>query len=262
MALKAVLESLEGLPADVAKEYKQADDGKYVLDVTPVGGLALENVTGLKTALEKERTNVRNLTVSVKKFEGLDPDAARDALGRLDEIKNFDPDKKVSEAVKLREQELLKQHDKVTRDLQGKNEKMSKALEKHLVTSAVTRAISEAKGRIKLLLPHVSSCVRVRETDAGDYVAEVIDPSTGTVRVGDANGSPMTIGQLVNEFKSSDEFASAFDASGASGGGASGSGKGTSPSGGGGTRTIKMSDQKAINANLKDIAEGKVAVVE
>src|SRR5687767_7236901 len=53
MALKAQLDSLDGLPEAVAKEYKEVKDGdkvRYVLDAEGV-----EDVSGLKSALSKER---------------------------------------------------------------------------------------------------------------------------------------------------------------------------------------------------------------
>lgn len=79
MALKRIVDNLDGLKPDVAALYTKGDDGKYKLDVE--GGEPAEDVTGLKSALAKEKK------------------AAADYKKRMDEI----------EAEKAaREEELLK----------------------------------------------------------------------------------------------------------------------------------------------------------
>ena len=79
MALKRIVDNLDGLKPDVAALYTKCDDGKYKLDVE--GTEPAEDVTGLKSALAKEKK------------------AAADYKKRMDEI----------EAEKAaREEELLK----------------------------------------------------------------------------------------------------------------------------------------------------------
>lgn len=51
MALKALLNSLEGLTDEIKAHYTKTGDGNFRLDVTPTGGLALEDVKGLTAQL-------------------------------------------------------------------------------------------------------------------------------------------------------------------------------------------------------------------
>ncbi|KKK82662.1 hypothetical protein LCGC14_2801130, partial [marine sediment metagenome] len=116
MALKAILDTIEGLAEDIVahyKEFKGSDGGvKFHLDVTSVGGLALEDVTALKTTVTTLRKSEKTLRKEVEagenalrkheaKFEGIDPTAAKDALGKIADIENWDGETKVAEAVKV-----------------------------------------------------------------------------------------------------------------------------------------------------------------
>jgi hypothetical protein len=221
MALRLVLDDLDGLPDDVAKEYVERD-GKFYLDWVEADGLRVEDVGGLKTALEKERQLARESVARLKKYEGIDdPAAARDALRKVGEMADWDPDKEVSERMKAREKQLLEQHQRDTRVLEDKLENAESQLERNLIIAAATEALQKAGGRIHLMLPHVLGNVRMRRTDEGAYLAEVVDEG-GTPRVGDSAGNPMTIPQLVEEMRGRDEFTAGFDGTGQSGTGRDG----------------------------------------
>lgn len=270
MALKPLLDSLDGLPADVAKEYAKRDDGKFLLAIDPVvdgdnGTLILAPVDKLKSALERERTNVQTLTNKVKLFEGLDPVAARAAITKLEEVKNWKPEGEIENRIKLIKEELATANASEKKALSTKLSRAEAQLKKTLVTNTAVTALQKAGGNVMLLLPHVERNIRMREVDSEDnpYLVEVINPDTGDVRVGDGSGNPMSIDQLILSFKERDEFASAFKASGASGSGA-GSGARQSPQGGGSgsgsKRTIKTRDANVLGASLDDIANGTVTV--
>lgn len=78
MALEMVVESLDGLDEGLKSLYVEKD-GKYSLDVNGV-----EDVTGLKSALEKERINGRAATKALKdmqaKYSGIDVDVVKGLL--------------------------------------------------------------------------------------------------------------------------------------------------------------------------------------
>jgi hypothetical protein len=271
MALKAIIDSIDGLSEDVKKEYKPGEgklQGKFVLDVAEVDGFALDNVGTLKTTLQKERETVATLKKSVKAFDGLDAAQAREALEKLEEIKNFNPDQKITEGIRQREEQLSKKWKKEVDDREEAIKATTKQLEEVLIDNAAVKALSEAKGSAKLLLPHVKTRTRLRKTDAGQYVVEVVDEN-GTARISPKAGSqdPMTISELISEMRGSDDYASAFAASGANGSGAPPAGGATggnsSPvrsAGGKATKTIAISDKDAIAANIDGIADGSVVV--
>jgi hypothetical protein len=238
MALKAILDNLDGLPADVAKEYTKGDDGKFTLVVEAVGGLALENVDGLKTALSKERETARKAGDALKPFDGLDPVKARDALTKVGEMANWTPEQKVKEQIESIKSQLLEAHGKEKATLEKRLAGYQKQLNNALITQAATAAIAEHKGVVELLLPHVERSTRIRETENGQLVVEVIDKD-GNPRV-DNKGNAMSITQLVESMKASDTFARAFEGSGATGSGATGGKAG----GSGRPHTISRADAR------------------
>jgi hypothetical protein len=85
MALKAFVDNLNDVPKELHVHYVQ-EGGKYRLDAEGV-----EDVTGLKTALERERDANRDAQKRLKAFEGLDDPAA--AIKALETMKNIDQKK-------------------------------------------------------------------------------------------------------------------------------------------------------------------------
>lgn len=267
MALKIILPQaeFESLSDELKKEYKprEGSQGEFILDTIAVGGLNVENVTGLKNALSQTRTERDTAMSKLKAFEGLDPVVAREALTKVEEIGRMTPNDKVEAQIKAQKDQLQKIHSEEIGKHTKHNELLTTQLTKLLVDNAAMDALTRAKAKTALLMPHITSQVRTRMTEDGRFLVEVIDKS-GNVRVGDSNGNPMTIPQLVDEMAKDDLYAAAFPGTGQSGTGQSGS---TTPSptgaGTGGNKVIKIkrSDQQAINDNWQKIADGS-AVVE
>lgn len=229
--LKAVVETIDNVPETVRGFYKE-DEGKFVLQVEPVSGYALENVEGLKSTLSKEMTKRKQLEKDVVKFKDIDPDRAREALAKLEELGNIDPtkeaDKIVNERLEAAKKQLLEKHTKDLEARDGRIGQLTKTVESLLIDQAATAALAEAKGSVELLLPHVQRHTRVREVD-GKYSVEVVDKD-GNARIGNSKGDPMTISDLVQEMRKSEAFGRAFEGSGQSGGGKPpGNGGGGSP---------------------------------
>lgn len=220
MALKAVVEKLDGLDDGVKSLYAEKD-GRFVLDVEPVDGFALEDVNGLKTALGKERTTREKLEKDVIKYKDLDPDKARAALTELEELKQIDPAKEADKIANTKfeaaKAQLLEKH---TGEITSRDERighLTKTVESLMVDQVATSALAEAKGSVDLLLPHVRAHTRVKEAD-GKFVVEVID-ADGNIKIADSKGTPMDIKGLIAEMKSSEKFGRAFEGSGQSGSG-------------------------------------------
>jgi len=239
MAMKAILSADEFKSVGEAfkSEYKEAD-GKYVLDVVPVEGYALEDVTGLKTSLGAERTAKTRAEKALEKFKDIaDPAAALAALTELEELKAIDPKKEADKLANTKfesaKSQLLQKH---TGELQTRDDRIKQlttAVEKLVIDSTAKSAIAEAKGSIELLLPHVRSATRVKEEN-GEFSVEVID-AQGNGRIANGKGAAMTISDLIAEMKTSDTFGRAFE-----GDNISGSGK-RPTNGGGGTPQLKRS---------------------
>jgi len=271
MALDAIRDSLEGLPEDVAREYVEITLGEgsnarklFKLDVTPQEGFELDNVSGLRSALGKERDGRRTAEDKLKPYDGLDVEKARQAMQKMDDMANWNPDKEVAERIQARERQLVQKHTEKVDELTGEIKSRDTQISKLVLESQAQAAIDKYQGSSLLLLPHVLRQTKLRRLDNGDFVAEVVD-SDGIPRIGDSTGGAMTIDQLVAEMRSKQEYSGAFRGSGARGSGAGGTppanGGGTPPNPRRGVKTIHVTDTDAINRNLDKIATGEITVV-
>ncbi len=221
MPIEATVESLEGLSDDVAALYSEKEGGGFQLSIL-TGYVSKETVTddtsGLKSALNKERDNVRDLTRRIKdqseKFAGID-------LDEVEAMKQSQRDADEAQAERKGEWDKLKDQMRTqhVEQMSKKDDEISRhktELERHLIDAQATGAINEADGNVMLLLPHVKSLVKLNEED-GQFKAQVVD-AAGTPRV-DADGNPFSIKALVSEMRTQDGFAGAFKGTGAAGGG-------------------------------------------
>ena len=222
--LKAFLESIDGV--EHADLYKEVDIGGgkkgYALNVEPVGGWGLEDVGGLKSALEKQKNEASSAKSALKEFEGLDPKQVREQLARLEELGKGTPD--VDKIVSGKVSQLSKKFDEERLELTKRADSLRSVVDETLRKQAAIQALASARGNVDLLLPHVLSQTRTREVD-GRFVVEVVN-ADGTVRIKDAN-SDMSISDLISEMKASPNYGVAFQGTDKSGSGAGGGGKHT-----------------------------------
>lgn len=266
---KALLDSLDGLSADLQKEYIQVTEGpnkgKYLLTVESVGGLALEDVAGLKKTVQTLRGEKEALTQTVKKFEGIDPEAAINALNKVKEWGDMTPEQKAQELLKSKEAQLAAKFKQQEDALKGERDEALKQLDQNIRVAAISQLVAAKKpmqGGLEFLLPHAMSATRMKRLENGTFAVEVIGED-GQPRISPSGSSTdlMTLPQLVEELAT--KFPFAFEANGSSGSGATGggSGSGKPTGGGGGVKTVSRSDQDGMNRNLEAIAKGTVKVV-
>lgn len=220
MSLKAVVEKLDDAP-EAVRSFYQERDGKFVLAVEEADGFSLENVGGLKSALGKERQSRESLEREIVKFKDIDPDRAREALAKWEEFQSIDPAKEADKIAHTKfeaaKAQLLKSHEEAIKPLSERNQRLSGAVDALTRKQQATAAIAEARGAVELLLPHVLGHTKVKETDAGEFVVEVVD-AAGQTRFG-TDGNPMTVKALVEEMRGNETFARAFDGDGHTGSG-------------------------------------------
>lgn len=257
MALKATVNTLNDVPETLREHYAEKD-GKFILSVESVGGVSLEDVGGLRTALSKERESRQTADKTLKAWEGLDPEDTRDRLAKYDELSKLDPSKEADRIVTERVKAWgEKEGKRLTAEIETRDQKIGKlegAYRKVTVTQAATQAISEAKGRVKPLLPHVESVTRVRETADGSYAVEVLD-AAGNVRIGDSQGNPLTIAQLIAEMKDNDDFSPLFEGHNAGGSGAPSGGANRNAGGGHGSNNQNMTPTQRIAEGLRSLGK-------
>ncbi len=245
MALKAKL-SLEehgALPEGQRGLYRKAKDadgkdlGFMIPDVEPVDGWNIEDIRGLKSAVVAARSERADFEGKLKAFEGLDAQASRDAITRLEEIASGKLDDKTKAQVEEIKRQLAEKHAK---ELDAAKLE-AKGLESHLydalVTQAATSALAKHGGKASVLLPHVTKSLKVvKEGDR--YVARVVDEK-GVPRITAKTGKDhaMDVEEYVETFKTHDDFKVLFASTAkpgsgtAPGGGGGGGGNGRAPAG-------------------------------
>lgn len=257
MPLEAMLDSIDGLPEEIAGEYEKTDDG-YQLKVLKnyVPKDRLEDTTGLKSALKKEReaaaTAARQLKAMQEKYGGIDIDEWEKLQEERREHEEREAERK-GEWEKLKAQ-MREQHQKELAAREQNLGRMKGELERHLIDAAATAAINEANGNVILLLPHVKSRVQLIE-DNGTYKPQVVDES-GTPRV-DGDGNPLSIKALVSEMRTQEVYAGAFKGTGSAGGGTppADGGEGNPAANGGGKPPENRGDLHRDKMTLKDKVE-------
>lgn len=260
--LDAIRDSIEEL-TEVEQGHYEERDGRFFLDVGTVDGMALEDVTGLKTTVETLRASERKLKSSFerieKKYEDIDPDEARNAISKFLEVKNWDGDTKIREAQEAVKRELVKQHTKKMEALQDELADTQTQLTDAIVNTKIVEALQAEEGNVELLLPHVKKHVRMVKNSAGKWIPEVTNESNEP-RVGDSDGNAMTITQYVLEMKTQKTFAAAFPGANSTGSGGSSTSESGTHKKSDGSKTIAASDGRAMAVNIDEIATGKTKV--
>jgi hypothetical protein len=215
MALKAALtsEAYEQLPPTIKEHYKKSegDDASkaFVLDAEGV-----EDVGGLKSALVKEReargtaeTQYRDI---VTKYKDIDPEKARAAQEKLDEIEQ----KKLEDAQEYEQAKARIQSEKETEVNTVKSEygeKLTKTTSK-LREVMIDRALAEEAAKHDPFLASLPAFVEL----ARKHVS--MDDEYNVVVTGEKGNN---IAELVSNLKETDEFGIFFKSDIATGSGAS-----------------------------------------
>lgn len=252
--LKPMLDSLDGLDETIAGLYVE-NDGKYRLNVE--GGFKThEEINGLTTALNKERDARSRLEKQLKKFDGIEDPS--EALKAIETLKNLDQKKLIDAG------EVEKVKAEVTKAMQSKIDELQNTLQqkdsiltKELIGGRFARSkfISE-----KMAIPHDLVEARFGQNfkiEGGQVVA--YDQHGNKVysqdRPGELAEFDEALNILVSQYPYKDAILKGSDASGS---GANGGVPRTPPTG---PKTIYAGDVKAFQANIDDIASGKVKVV-
>lgn len=173
--LKAVVDTLDSVPEGARSFYEQKD-GKFALKVD-----GLEDVTGLKTALQKEREAAKE----AKAFKelGLSPEEIRE-LKVAREKGEEDKAKAAGEWDKLREK-LTGQHAAELKKLQDQIAALEVSERGAVVKTGLMSALAEAGATEEgmSLLPDILQGRAKIETDGGNRVVKIMD----------ADGTPMLV---------------------------------------------------------------------
>ena len=215
-----------------------------------------EATTGLAAKNRELLGEVKTARARMRKYADIPEDFDPEELESLRSLKaQIEEDKAKAEGnwTKLRE-DLVNKHTEALRQAEAERESAIQQLDRYRIDDALTQAVRKAKGTPELLMPHLRN--RVRLDKSGDKARiEVLGPD-GEPTIGSADGSLMTVDQLVAEFRASDIFARCFEGTGAAGSGANGSGNGSS----GAIRnpwkadTLNLTEQARLNREEPELA--------
>lgn len=248
VALAFQVDTLDAVPEAFRSEYTEKD-GKFVLAVE-----GIEDTTGLKTALDKERKAAREAAQRVKQYEGLGLSA--------DEIKALVEDRQKAEREKATKEgnfdALLNQHKtnwekekaSLEAELNAARQSERGAVIETSVMGALTKANATEEGAE--LLPEILARRIKFETEDGKRVIRVMQADGVTPMAGTAKDGFATIDDLVKEATS--KFPSLFKASGVGGGGKPPS----SSAGGAGKKSMSLAEFNRLDPRTRAarMAEG------
>lgn len=207
MALKAVLQNLDGVPESLRGEYKE-QDGKFYLDIEGLDDH--HGVGALKRAKDYEKENARK---AKEKFDSLNSELETARTELEDLRKNGIPKGDVDRL----EASYKDKYAKKELELNDKIAKLNGALEKHLLDGQATKLATELAAKpeyVELLLPHIRSRMKLEAGEGDEQVVRVLDK--------DGKPSALNMDDLKKELLGNKSFAAILTGSKASGGGAGG----------------------------------------
>lgn len=218
------VQTLDGVPADFQPFYKQTENGYTIDDENAAVKSAFSIITGLANSLntargEADRYKSQVVDLSPLSDYGDNPTSIKTAIStKLEELQNQlagNEDAKLNlETIKA---DLAKGHAKEVEKKDARITALLGQLENLLLTNEATRAISDAKGDVDLLMPWIRQNAKTIEED-GLFKVFVVDQD-GNRRYSASSGSPMSINELVTEMKGQPKYARLFESETRHGGG-------------------------------------------
>lgn len=227
---KAVINTLEDVNESLRGEYEIIKSnsplakrdasvvGKYALKVEPVGGIGLEDVTGLKNTVSATRAERDEHKAKLEEYgDDITPAAAKAAI---EAAKKGGGGEAAVEAVKA---QLSEKHKRELDALTAQLSTSSKEMEQLVIGADLTRAIAAKGGKPRVIEPIARQ--RVGVVREGGRLRPVVfqeDGKTPRLSNKSGNNSNMTIEEFVDELAQDPDFAHAFSGKGAQGVGAAG----------------------------------------
>lgn len=213
------VDSLDAVPENLRGAYAAGDDGKFRPRVGKTeSGYAFEHVTGLRNSIEAARAEAREAKAQLKdlkdqskRFEGLDPDEAREAVDKLRSGKVTDKEQMSQREAALRRQ-LEEKHQQQLAEIQEKAARYERDAQARLISSDGLAAIARHGGNADLLMPIIERSVKIVAGDDGQLRA-VVCKEDGTPRISmrDGDTGDMTIEEWVGDILRTDpRYAGAF----------------------------------------------------
>lgn len=266
--LKATVKSLDSVPEELRSLYSQEGD-EYVLDVdgsdykSKINEFRQNNIDLAKKldAATSASDELKKLQETFAEFEGIDPKKAKDALKKMQSIKEqkLIAENKFEEVFQQRTERMRADHEAQVQALTANLEKESTSsknlrskLSKHLIDDTLQKAITSVARPKSTSMRDILS--RGRDIWQLDEEKDVPIPRDrdGKIIYGKEANSPMDVKEWAQNLVS--EAPHLFESS--SGGGSGGSRQRVE-----GEREVSRDDARALSDNIEDIAKGKVRVI-
>jgi FtsZ-binding cell division protein ZapB len=255
--MKSFVTSLDQVPEQYRGLYKEVDGG-FLLQVEPVNGYALENVNGLKNALQTKTIELQDAKNKIAEMGELDLDKLKKDSENWNKVKDLDPEeqaaKKVRDAIRVRDEAHQKELNKyVDREKSLIDKLKSSGLE------SVKTAIAKAGGRPEWAMDYLRNAVKVELNDDLEPVTSFMSEDGLTPLVEyDAQGKeiPFSVDKFVEKMQNSDTYGGIFKTPATGGNG----GQPNYEGGQSGKPKVISADQ--ANDYIEELAEGKVVVGE
>lgn len=218
MALKAFIKDLSAVEESQQGLYKEIEGG-YVLEVEPADGYDLQNVSGLKNALQKLKGDYEQAKTTLKSFGELDPQDALRKLERYEKLKDLNPEK-LKKELKLEAQELVSSEYKAKIEAANQKADSLKSAVRKAAMQEVNAAIAATGANPVFLEGYLSKVADVEFNDDGYEL--VFKNKTGEKRFNiddKGNSVPFTANDLVKELQKDETYGQIFPSNSNSGGG-------------------------------------------
>lgn len=251
MAIKAIVDSLDGVDESLHGEYEERN-GKFYLNLE--GGENDEEIANLRSALDRKKREVEQLKPfkdAAEQFEGLDPKKAKDAIERLQELEEKGGDADPEEVAKLRRE--VADANAQLEALTGENETLKSSItqkDERLSVLSIDNAVSGLAPKLGVRPEAVEDVVL-----AARNVYRLEDgtptPFSGDDVLYGKDGKPMSMEEWIPSLaKDKPHY---FE-------GSSGSGANNNGSGGRGPMVIDRNDAVSLGRYADKIASGEAVV--
>jgi hypothetical protein len=210
MTFQTIYDNLQAVPEGLREHYRELDDGRAVVDLTPINGVQVnvEHMPGLITALDERKSDLKSAKEKLSQFGDLDPVKARDALSSVASMKEHTKGR-IEEA----RAELAAEFEKKLSEVNSERDSYRSQVQDLIVRDAANQAIAKHDGVGALLMPLVENNVFLDKSETGELVVRVKGPN-GVARSSPENPHNfMGLEELVAELKGNPDYSGAFKAS-------------------------------------------------
>jgi hypothetical protein len=216
-----VVDSLDQVAEPFREAYEERE-GKFYLS-KEIEVEDLPSVAGLKSAHNRNASELKILKEKMKAYDGVDPDEFQTLKTEAEQRRangGKDPEREaIVNGLKQQHEKELSKRDQLVLE---KTERAERLVKRTAIRDAFDKVPVNSKPLVEEFL---MKQVKADVDEKGEDIVRVVDKN-GNPRFSKRTGAEMTVEELLLEMRENDEYKALFPGSGASGAGAQGSGRG------------------------------------